>query len=388
MSIANGIGLAGFSRSIEQRSEGQWADAEGGRSRPYRNPLRGQITNIAISGFGADADSISVLITLPDGTVITETTTRASSVPVDDAAAATALAAQINARQPLRGHVVASTSTSNLILTFPHTNIVYPVSTSVTAAVATVSTTQAAGGASIPFARFIKAGTSIDGQPEISELASSDEATAVRGITLAHLVAENANSALSSSVDAIPAGSLSPIAYQGKVCMRNNGSVSSAVGGVVHVVRAVTGGDELGEARADAGGTAQVATLTPGAGQNSVEVSVEITMLTGPYAGMTKLLSALADGSMTATEVCDAWRVQLNADPLWSTLLVDSGTATLILTSADIDQTFDVNNVQGTVTIDNATTTPARYTVALDRKRASWDEVTAPGAIGVVLLDM
>lgn len=251
MAIVNGLGFAGYSRMMPRGFEGQPAETEGCLSRAYRNPRRAQVTNIAIGGVGADTDAITVRITKPDGTVVSTTVTRTGGVPVDDAAMALALATALNAQTALRGHVVASASTTNLVLTFSHTNIVYPVSTTLVGTTATITTTTAAGGAVIPFGRFVSAGSSIDGQPELRELQNADAETVVTGVTLRRLDVENAGDVLASAVDGVPIGDMTPVAFQGAVLMRNNGGVASAVNGAVYVVVNDAGGQSRGMARAD-----------------------------------------------------------------------------------------------------------------------------------------
>jgi hypothetical protein len=251
MSIVNGLGIAGYSRTLARGFEGQHAETEGVLSRAYRNPRLAQITNIAIGGFGADADSVVVRITMPTGVVRTFTVTRAAGVPVDDAAAAVALAALVNADTLLRGHVVATTSTVNLILSFTHPNIVYPVATSVVAATAAVTTTQAAGGTSIAFGRVITAGASVDGQPAVREPQNADTEDLFVGVTIRHLDVANLESPLASSVDADPPGNMVTVGQRGTILMRNNGSVASAVNGLVFVVVNTAGAQERGMVRAD-----------------------------------------------------------------------------------------------------------------------------------------
>lgn len=386
MTIQNSLGVAGFSRRLTRGFAGQpQGDV---RARPFRNALLAQINTVTIAGFGADTDSVTLSITLPDGTVVQETTTRAAGVPVDDAAAVTALKDLVNARAALRGHVVAEDDADVLTLTFQHTNIEYTVETTVTGCTATVAETQAPGGSSIPIGRFVKRGTSVGHAPAVDTLDSTDDDTVLAGILLRSVAQyPNAESPLASANDVVPAGNMCDVAFEGEVLMLNTGDVAASAGGQVFVVVATTGGDEVGEARADADGVVQVTTLTPGAGQNSVEVSVLVTITSGEHEGKSLLLSALADASMTATEVCDAWRTQLNADAFWSALLVDTGTATLILTAADASFSFDVTAVQGTTTIA-ATTAHVAYAIPVDRRKAYWVEDTAAGAIGPIMLRM
>lgn len=393
MGIQNGLGVTGYRRTQSPPSllEGAPADFETPITIPMRNALAAQVTNLAIGTYDTDTDAVGVQITLPDGTVVTHTVTRASSVPVDASAAAVALAALVNGDDDLLGHVEATTSTTNVILTFLHENVVYPVTATASAGTSNTETEPTApGGSAIPFGRFVAQGATRDGVTAMRLLTSADTEDDVVGVSMRPIAQfPNAGSELSSAVDGIPAGKMGDAGIEKRVAMRNNGSVASAIGGVVHVVIDDAGGDEVGEARADSddGGTAQVATVTPTAGQNSVTVSIAIDVLTGPAAGQTATLIYQTDGSMTATEVCDAFRTDFNLSTL-ADYITDSGTATLILTADDPETTFEVRVVEGLFTIDNATTAAAANTIALPRSRASWAEVVAAGAVGAMSLHM
>lgn len=380
MAIQNQLGNVSPARSLARAHEGSWADKEGGRARPMSVPLLAQISNVAISGFGADADSITVHIDLPNGTRQSNTTTRAAGVPVDDAAAAVALADLINADEELNGHVVATTSTSNLILTFQHPNIVYPVSTAVTAAVATVTTTQAAGGTSIAVARFVKAAATpaaVDGVSPMANLEATDDEFAILGVTLRTLDLVNAESPLATAVDQIPAGRLGGVAYKGNVNMRNNGSVASVPGGKVYAVRSASGGDEVGEARADVSGVASLWTATPVA-VNDQEYGMRII-----WRGVTYEEIVQGDASATATEISDAFRAAFGT----IAGLTFGGTATVTIAGA-AGEPLTVQDL-GPGDSGVVETTPAVvYAVELDRKRVAWHEVVQPGEIGPVHLDL
>lgn len=391
MAMQNGLGVTSYRSPADTTRfvEGQVCNLGLAKFRTYRNPLLPQISTITITGFGADADSIALSITRPDGVVVSGaslTVTRAASVPVDDAAAAAALVLLVNAHASLNGHVVASSALGVVTLTFDHPGLTYTVATTVVACVATVATSQTAGGSAFPLGRFTAAGTSVDGQPALRALTASDTAAAIAGVVVRpEFQYANAGSVLASDVDSVPIGELASVIYEDCVAMRNNGSAAASAGGTVYAVVATTGGDEIGEARSDTSGVAQVITLTPGAGQNSVAVSVVITVTAGEHVGKSLFLSTTADGSMTATEVCDAWRVIINADAFWSTILVDSGTATLIITAADSSIGLDAVQANGTVTVDVATTARAPYAIPLDTSRFYWAEAVAAGAVGRVM---
>jgi hypothetical protein len=382
--IANNLGISGYSRRMARALEGAPASAEPMLSRPMINALIGQITTITIAGFGADTDSVAITIELPDGTDVTSTVTRAAGVPVDDAAAATALALAINADQELNGHVEASTNAADLILTFEHENQAYEVTRVVVGCTATIVETQAAGGDPIPFGRFVVAGAAtVDGNSAMAEVDATTTEWDIVGVTMRPIGQfANQGSADPDASDGIAAGKMGDAGRDGAVYMRNNGSVASTVNGEVWCVVSTAGGDELGEARADdADGTAQVATGTPTAA-NDTQYAFEIV-----FRGATHVISFLSDASGTATEIADGLRADLLTHDELDGLIVGTGTATLILTGPE-DEAFAVNDIGPGVIAFAATTAPTGRAILLSRQRARWDEVVEPGAIGPVLVNL
>lgn len=81
-------------------------------------------------------------------------------------------------------------------------------------------------------------------------------------------------------------------------------------------------------------GTAQVDTVTPTAVNDQ---AYQLTLLVdehGEGIWTSHTLFALGDGSATATEICDDWRTQLDAITALDSIVVGTGTVTLILTGA------------------------------------------------------
>ncbi len=401
MGIANGLGVTGYRRTQSPPSllEGAPAAFETPLSTPMRNDLIAQVSNIAIGTFDTDTDSVSVAITLPDGTVVTHAVTRAASVPVDAAAEAVALAAEIDGDDALVGHVDASTSTTNLVLTFLHPNVVYPVSATPSAGTtATVTTPQAAGGSAIPFGRFLVAGTTLDGITAMELPGASSVAADVIGVS-ARPIAQfpNAGSELASAVDGIPAGKMGDAFYDGLVGMRNNGSVAAAMGGPVFVVIATTGGDELGEARSDIAGAAHIATITVVADQQNYAVDAEL-LVNGERQRLSFSYNP-TDGTTTTDDVIDgledAAAAAIAAQGLTGIVAASaaSASATMTLTTtAGYVFTFvnvssfgeDTEAVGGTVALTGG---PA-YTIALPRTQARWAAPVAAGEVGPVAIDL
>lgn len=114
---------------------------------------------------------------------------------------------------------------------------------------------------------------------------------------------------------------------------------------------------QLGAFRNDRDGVAQVTTVTPAASQNTTLFSLRVSF---PEDGTDYEFTIVSDGSMTATEVCDAFRVAMAADTAFTARVVATGTATLILTGQVAGEAFNVANPgTGTYTSITATTAPA-----------------------------
>lgn len=393
MSNAFGIGN-GFGGGILGRPNEPPAGVEGSPAvvrapdvRPMINPRVKQVRTITFGGTATNGD-YSTTFTLPSGDEVVVTTTRTGGSPSSNSDLATQHAADIEATAALYGHVEsAEADTATVVVTVQHPGIEIEFAHDAPSPGTLTSVdTVAADGTSLPCGRFVVAsGETFDGTPGVELPDSTSTADDIVGVTMRPTgVLENSGDASPSALSSWPVGRMVDVAYEGQIFMRNVGGAAAA-DGEVHVVISTAGGDALGEARGDSDGVAQVTTLTPGAGQNSVEISVLITILTGDHAGKSLALSTLSDGSMTATEVCDAWRTIINADAFWSTLLTDSGTATLVLTSADPEVTFDVTNLQGTVTIA-ATTAGVPYTVKLPKSAAKWPKAAAANALAPVKL--
>lgn len=122
-----------------------------------------------------------------------------------------------------------------------------------------------------------------------------------------------------------------------------------------------TGKLQLGAFRNDPDGVAQVTTVTPGASQNTTLFTLRVSF-SSPSNDYE--FTVVSDGSMTATEVCDAFRVTMAADAEFTARVVATGTATLILTGQVAGEVFLVRN-DGTGTVTVTATTPAAPTCRL-----------------------
>ncbi len=127
-----------------------------------------------------------------------------------------------------------------------------------------------------------------------------------------------------------------------------------AVADSVYVRFSANGAGKLvvGAIRNDSDGVAQVTTVTPGASQNTTLFTIRVSFADRDYE-----FTTVSDGSMSATEVCDATRVAMAADTAFTARCVASGSATLILTGQVAGEAFEVSN-DGTGTITVTATTP------------------------------
>lgn len=389
MPIANGIGFTGYARTMSAAAlqEGAPAAFDTPLSFPIRNPLAAQITTIGIGAYADDGDAVEVTIQTPDGVDHDFEVVRAAGAPANATAAAVALAALINADASVVGHVDAEGSGTDLVLTFQHPNVIYPVSHSETGVTVSQTATQAAGGSAIPFGRFLIAtGGVIDptrvGQVVGSEVqavlpTSATVADDIIGISARPLAQfANQGEALASAVDGIPAGKMGDAFFDGFVAMRNNGAVASAINGIVYVVNDTAGGDELGEARADGGGVQQVATGTPTAA-NATHFQVTIRVRDQTYVG-----DFVSDADGTATEIVAGLIADFGGASAIPGVTL-SGTTTLIVTGA-AGESFTVNDTGVGIIAFVATTAADVYAFPMPRSRVRWAAVVPPGAVGPV----
>ncbi len=94
---------------------------------------------------------------------------------------------------------------------------------------------------------------------------------------------------------------------------------------------------DFGSWRADAGGVAEVSTLTPNPIVDAIVYTVDVHIGDQDFH-----FETLSDATATATEICDEMRVAMALDATFTALVVATGTTTLILTSQNIGQDLDV----------------------------------------------
>jgi hypothetical protein len=109
-----------------------------------------------------------------------------------------------------------------------------------------------------------------------------------------------------------------------------------------HPVYVIMSGADAGRVRGDAGGTKQVTTVTPTAA-NSTRYALDVLV-----SGRTFTFEVTSDADATATEICDAFRTAMAANAAFTSQVVATGTATLILTGNPMTVT---SNGAGTLAV-------------------------------------
>jgi len=363
------------------------------RCKPMQLPLLAQIDDHTITG-GTTTDDVTLRVLDRESGVThqivipgnaTEATLLASIL------AAVRANAQLNAL-----FAVADAGTgANVIVRFTarHANRAYTISSvggpSGPAVAGSTAVVQAPGGAGLTFGSLVARG---DDDNSFASIGAATTLTQITGAlwrdeSLFQDIPAPLSVAVPNAVPLSVRGRHYPIAELIRMWVTVETAVTPA--SAVHVRRALTSGaGTVGSGfRATAAGVAQVATVTPGAGQNSVPLSIEIRILTGARAGQSKVLFHQSDASMTATEAADAFRADLAADVGFSSAVAGTGTATLILTAASADVTFTVDVIEGTFTVAEATTAGATHTI--DVSSVAKFESSAPaGGLAVLAINL
>lgn len=172
----------------------------------------------------------------------------------------------------------------------------------------------------------------------------------------------------------VAADEVSPVLRKGRSWVRCEEAI--AIGDPVYVRHVATGGEDAGEFRNDPDGTAQVATITPTA-VNDTDYALSV-LVHDPQADRDRLFSFeyTSDGSATATEICDDLRTSMTADTAFAALVLHTGTATLILTSVRADVEFDVSDIGVGVLTSAATTAAAPDCTLLKNARFATPSAT------------
>lgn len=380
-----------------------------GRDEVYSNPSLPQISTVTLAAVADVSDEIvagqvwTFTFTSQFGDVITHTYT----VTADDDTAgtdaaglaymATTLAASLASNSELDNVMNPTAAAAVMTFTFLHAGDAWTVTASCAPAVAetvltsTVATSQTAGGTTLPMARFVTYGTPVPDGPggpgRRASLPSASTDTIV-GVSLADWSQVRPFTVGAAAINAYPVDSLVSVRERGHVAMTLAAGSPVVAGGPVYAVVSTSGGDLLGEARSTPDGTADVWTATPTATNDAVYgLSIHFPAWNGQDAQTHVVPPITADGSATATEICDALRASIATVPELVALLTTSGTATLILTGNDLGRPFTVYDSAeaGDFASITHTTTAAAYTTLVPR--AYWAAPVAVGAIGSLYMD-
>ncbi len=292
----------------------------------YLNALVAQVSTCQWAGTGGAGD-YTIRI---EGEEVDETLTHTSAGGEDDTDTIAGITADAAANDNLIGVVVVTDDATDInTLTFVHENRVYTVTATAVAGTGTVATPTAAGGTRIPLGVALVNGATT-GAAVLPGAASTDDD--VVGLSTYNTDAEVTEGDATLD-DGSPAGSVLSALVEGEIWA----TVEDAVAvGPVFVRRANATGatEEVGRLRGSMDGTARVETVTPTAvndQQYSLRLDVDVE---GNGNFKSFVIAALGDVSATATEICDAYRVQLAAITELTGVVTGSGTATLILTGA------------------------------------------------------
>lgn len=197
-----------------------------------------------------------------------------------------------------------------------------------------------------PFGILLKKGTA-DNQTKLYTASAT-----VAGLAMHTHAFDNRKLTSTNGVDTLERVN---VMRRGKMFVLAEGTVVK--GAKVYARHTSDGGSntQLGSLRADLDGTAQVSTLTPTAA-NTTSYSVSCFVNGRAYT-----FTTVSDGSATATEICDALRVLMAADSLFTAQIVATGTATLIMTSQVPGREFEVgSNGPGVIAIAATTANAAK----------------------------
>lgn len=409
--IRNGRGISAADMTTGRQDAYQAGQPIGlGRDVPYSNPYLPQISTITLSATADVSDEIvadqvwSIVLTDPDGVEYETlyTVTAADNTAGTDGAGlaymATQLAAAIEANAEIEHLVNASASGAVITITWRHANAgAWTVAATCTPAAAeavltdTVATSQTAGGSTIPMARYVCYGTPVSegmgGGPGRRASLPSATTSVLAGIALKDITQVRPFDTTASSTNAWSIGSIVSVREEGEVAMENVSDTAAIAGGAVYVVVSTSGGDALGEVRADADGTADVWTLTPTAANDAVYgITIHFPAWNGQGPMTFVVPPVTADASATATEIVTLLAASIATVAELPSLITTSGTSTLILTGDDLGRPFTVYDSAeaGDFASITHTTTAAQYTVKAIGAR--WTIPTAGGAIGRVFV--
>ncbi len=223
------------------------------KSRGYANPLLNQITTLTYTSSDTVGE-VKLTFRKPDGTLLTATGTDAGSS--DTTHADTAVLA-INTDDNWANVATATNVAGAVTVVFLHAGFDYVFTGFTTPGAGvlteTVPSTQAAGGAAFPVARWVVSAVNAQ-DPGIPALALPGPGGNLVGMTIrppGQLVNTTDASNTTTVSEAFSASDMVPVGFNGPIYATNVGSVASVKDAGVFAVVNVAGGDALGQSRAD-----------------------------------------------------------------------------------------------------------------------------------------
>lgn len=297
-------------------------------SRPMSFPILPQRVQVRFTA-GSLTTDVSWSITDDVSRQVYEVTSTGSATEadmLDNAVAALRANASVNAL-----FAITEDGADDVVFTARHPGRSYTIAATggPSATQPVTSVLQTAGGSGLPFG-FVRQTVS-DGRATVDLLDASTELADLAG----YVIRTEANAFREipdNAQDTINRGKHLPVAYDGRIWLAYSGtapSVAAGVGGDLYLRRAQTSASgTIGDILAAPAGSAQVYTLTPTTSEDSFMVRFS-------FGGASYTLVADgADGSYSATEICDDLRASATAQGIAATTgLSFGGTATLTITT-------------------------------------------------------
>lgn len=392
MGIAPGLGQISYSRNQGEQRKGRPATMTPVEAFAAANPILATLGNLLVGGSIADGNYDTTVVDTATGETFLVRTIRATT-PTANADLAAQHAIDLNAQLgSILTATVNGTTAEQVDLVFLHAGRVYTVTTAVTGGGTMVFTEdQAPGGSALNIARFVRYGTEIDGDRVVQDLVSSSLSADVIAFLLTPLAEiTNQASPLAADEDQYLAGEAVNAGYRGKAMAENVGGAGSN-GGFVFVVVDTAGGDEIGEMRADADGTAHVVEASPAAGNDlHYQLSISLISLSTGLTVHSETFGFLSDASGTAAEVADGMVLAVDA----SALVTQHGCTSAnvgddLEVTAPVGFRLDIADGGGAGIFTVAEITPlVANTIRLPKVAARLDQDIAAGATGRIYINL
>lgn len=391
MTITPGVGQTAYSRNQGEQRKGRPSTLTMPEAFPAVNPILAKLGNLLFGGAIANGNYDTTIVDDITGESTLIRTVRAGGIPVANADLATQHVIDLNAAVgSILVATVNGTTPEQVDLVFIHNGRTYTVSTAVTGGGTLVFTeTQAPGGSVLNIGSFVRYGTEIGGQKSVRDLVASSLAADVIGFTMTPLAEIiNQASTLATAVDQFLAGDMLSVAYRGKLQSENVGGAGSDAG-FVFVVVSTAGGDEVGEMRADADGTAHVVEASPTAANDTAfGISINLIDLSTLESVHSQVYVTDADGTATDAEITDALIVLIDASVLVTTHGVSTANVSDdVEVTAPVGFRLDIQDAaEGPIVVAEITAL-VQNTIRLPKAMARLDQDIAGGVTGRIYIN-